>query len=61
MLDVQELEPRSGETCVVRHIERLAFDRLRKANQELAEQNDKVLEVAEGWLDEFESEGSSRS
>ncbi len=60
MLDVLELEARSGETCVVRHIERLAFDRLRKANQELAEQNDKVLNIADGWLDKCEPERSSR-
>lgn len=59
MLDIQELEPRSAETCVVRYLERREFNRLKKINEALLEQNSKVLRVVDHWVDELESETSA--
>jgi len=50
MLDIQELEPRSRAMCVVRELDRAEFDRICNATRELAAQNERMLEVASGWI-----------
>ena len=52
MLDIQELEPRSGETCIVRQLDRAALERIHEASKDLALQNERIVEVISRWTAE---------